>query len=96
MRNAARGAHRRSDTNLSNNDVAACDFPPHAALSGVFDALHDRVPKSFAIKGLRVMRRRIRYPVEPRVARLLARCDKCRCRICASDCRNSSATSSFF
>ncbi len=88
--------HRRTDMILSNYDFAFCGFPSRAGVASRVDAAHDPTPKAAPVASFGVMRRRNGRGGGGRAAPVLAEQDKCRCRICASVCRNSSAHGSFF
>lgn len=88
--------HRRSDMILSNCDFAFCGFPSRAGTASRVDAAHDPAPEVAPAASFGVMRRRNGRAGGGRALPVLAEQDKCRCRICASVCRNSSAHGSFF
>jgi hypothetical protein len=96
VRRRPAGAHRRSDMILSNCDFAFCGFPSRAGAASRVDAAHDSAPEVAPAASFGVMRRRNGRAGGGRAAPVLAEQDKCRCRICASVCRNSSAHGSFF
>ncbi|QKM49310.1 hypothetical protein B7760_03367 [Burkholderia glumae] len=89
-------AHRRLDTILSRYDFAFCGFPSRVGAASCVDAAHDPEPKALPVASFAVLRCRKWGAGGGRAAPVLAEQDQCRCRICASVCRNSSAHGSFF